>query len=347
MAETVRLFVGTSQGILTSRLKDGSCEAPTVSLEDVFPRAMAGAPEHPERVYAAAASDGLYRTVDAGQRWSRVLEGDVRAVAVDPTNDDVVYAGTEPVHLYRSEDSGNTWQELDGLLDLPEEARKNWWFPSEPHLGHVLQIFVHPDDPELLYVSIEHGGIARSRDGGKIWEDVSQGIDYLDIHMVAALPHHRDRFFAATAQGFYTSPDPAEGWQRSEAGFTRDYFHDFIFLPPRHANEPPTMLISTADKSPGSWNRPEHARGAVFRSFDSGESWHQVGKGLPAEMQENVWAVARHPSDPDSAFVGLGRARTGNNDTPGTVLVTHDRGDSWDRLDLDLPLVLSLVPAAG
>jgi len=347
MADALRLFVGTSQGVFTTRLKDGACETPSLSLRGAFPRAMAGAPGHPEGVYAAAANDGLYRTTDAGQHWARVLEGDVRAITIDPTNDDVIYAGTEPVHLYRSDDAGDTWQELTAILDLPEEVRKNWWFPNPPHLGHVLQIFVHPDDPRLLYVSVEHGGIVRSSDGGETWEDVSQGIDYLDIHMVATLPHRFDRYFAATAQGFYATPDPAEGWQRSETGFTRDYFHDFIFFPTARQDELPTMLISTADKSPGSWNRPEHARGAVFRSRDGGESWHWVGKGLPEEMQENVWAICRHPSDDNAALIGLGRGRSGNDNTPGAVLMTRDRGDTWERLDLQVPLVLSLVPATA
>ena len=108
------------------------------------------------------------------------------------------------------------WQELEGILKLPEEVRKNWWFPNPPHLGHILQIFVHPDATRLLYVCVEHGGIVRSSDGGETWEDVSQGIDYLDPHMVATVPHRFDRFLAATAQGFYATPDPAEGWQRSE-----------------------------------------------------------------------------------------------------------------------------------
>jgi photosystem II stability/assembly factor-like uncharacterized protein len=345
MADALRLYVGTSKGVFATRFKDGACETPTLSLTGAFPRAMAGAPGHPERVYAAAANDGLYRTTDAGRSWSRVFEGDVRAITIDPTNDDVVYVGTEPVHLYRSDDAGDTWHELGGILDLPEEVKKNWWFPNEPHLGHILQIFVHPDDPRLLYVSVEHGGIVRSSDGGATWEDVSQGIDYLDIHMVATAPHRFDRFFAATAQGFYATPDPAEGWQRSETGFTRDYFHDFVFFPPERHGEEPTMLISTADKSPGSWNRPEHARGAVFRSRDLGESWHWVGKGLPQEMPENVWAICRHPSNDDSALIGLGRHRSGPNDTPGAVFMTHDRGDSWERLNLEIPLVLSLVPA--
>src|SRR5581483_12190816 len=106
--------------------------------------------------------------------------------------------------------------------------------------------------------------------------DVTNGIDYVDIHMVQKL-RGRERYFAATARGFYATEDPADGWVRAENGFTRDYFYKYIIVPPKREGDNPTMLISTGDKSPGSWNRPDGARGAVFRSTDAGESWHQVG----------------------------------------------------------------------
>lgn len=344
MAEQLQLYVGTIQGIFTTSSDGSIWSPPQVTLPEVFSRGVVGGSRRPQRVFVAAGKDGLFRTEDAGRSWKQVLGGHVRAVAIDPSDDDVVYAGTEPVEIYRSADGGGTWEELAALTQLPEEVRARWWFPTPPHIGHVLHIFVHPDDSDQLYLSIEHGGIARSLDRGTTWEDVSEGIDHLDIHMVATLPHRFDRYYVATAEGFFTTADPAEGWARSEQGFTRDYFHDFIFLPPTRADDPPAMLISTADKNPGNWNRPEHARGAVFRSLDCGASWHWVGKGLPEEMPENVWAICNHPSDPNAAFVGLGRARTPGSTAPGTVAVTRDRGDSWERLALDLPLVLSLWP---
>lgn len=59
-----------------------------------------------------------------------MLAGDIRSVTVDPTDDKVIYSGVEPVALYRSEDGGENWQELTTLQEVPETARKNWWFPQ-------------------------------------------------------------------------------------------------------------------------------------------------------------------------------------------------------------------------
>jgi hypothetical protein len=204
----------------------------------------------------------------------------------------------------------------------------------------VRHIFVHPDDPKILHVCLEHGGIIRSFDRGQSWQDVSGGIDYLDIHHISSAPSRNDLYFVATARGFFKAGDPGQGWQRAENGFTRDYFHDFVFLP----GTTPAMLVATADKSPGYWDRPERAQGAVFRSRNLATSWERVGVGkwLPENMQQMVWALAQHPEDPSIVYAGLGAVSRGRSADAsqkghGDILVSADQGDNWDRLPLDLP----------
>jgi photosystem II stability/assembly factor-like uncharacterized protein len=165
-------------------------------FEDGIIDSIFGCAITPERVFVGVTHDGLYRTIDGGESWSKVLAGDIRSVTVDPTDDKVIYSGVEPVALYRSEDGGDHWQELTTLQEVPETARKNWWFPQPPHKGHIRNIFIHPDNTSIIYLCIEHGGIVRSLDRGKSWEDVSKGIDYLDIHVIANLPRPRHRQFA-------------------------------------------------------------------------------------------------------------------------------------------------------
>lgn len=358
MAEGVRLYAGTQHGLHVWRSRNGGWEAVTRQFTDRIVDVLAGDRRRPERVYASVVPDGLYRTDDAGRTWTRLLAGDVRAIAVDPTDERVVYAGTAPVHLYRSEDGGATWEELTALLELPPAVRKRWWTPYAPHTGHVRDIFVHPDDPRTLYLCLEHGGIVRSFDRGATWEDVSGGIDWVDMHALAALPGSRTRYYTAGAKAFYTSDDPAQGWVRAENGITRDYFNSFLFLPPR-AGEPPTMLVCTADGVPSAWRREERgARAAIFRSDDAARSWYRVGAGLAEELDAMIWGLAPHPHDPDAVFAGLGAIDRGDPlaptvpsapgvcDGPGTVLLTRDRGLSWQRLALELPADRVLLAAA-
>ena len=79
--------------------------------------------------------------------------------------------------LLRSDDGGRTWV-------------------CEPVAGDedIHHVTAHPDDPDLIYVSLgtasllhregEHGGVARSRDGGRTWEKVET--DYTRASLVPA-----------------------------------------------------------------------------------------------------------------------------------------------------------------
>jgi photosystem II stability/assembly factor-like uncharacterized protein len=308
-------------------------------FQDKVLESVSGLRKDPKRVYAGVAYDGLYRTEDGGLSWTKIFDGDVRSTTVDPTNEDVIYTGTEGVYLFRSEDRGNTFTEITSIRALPDEIRKKWWTPYPPALGHIITIYVHPEDGNMIYLCLKHGGILRSFNRGETWEDVSQGIDYLDIHVIQTRPHRQDKWFVSSARGFFTTEDPGKGWVRAENGFTRDYFHDFIFLPPEKQGGDPTMLIATADHSPGSWQRPEYARSAVFRSDDAARSWHRVVEGLEEEMEPMVWALINHPSDGNAAFAGIGRVSRGpaqGPTGPGSLMISRDRGESWQKI-ADIP----------
>lgn len=350
MTERVRLYAGTQHGLIVWRAQNGGWEEVSRGFADGIIDSIHGCHDQPERVYVGVTHDGLYRTDDGGRTWKKILAGDIRSVTVDPTSDDVIYAGLEPVALYRSEDRGETWKESTGLRALPEHVKKNWRFPQPPHQGHVRNIFIHPDDPRTLYLCIEHGGIVRSFDRGESWEDVSGGIDYLDIHVIANLPGCFDRYFVASARGFFTSDEPANGWIRAENGLTRDYFHDFLFLPPERAGENPAMLVATAEGSPGVWRREGRgARAALFKSADSAKSWQRVRRGLPDNLDPMVWALVHHPHDANSIFAGLGlvaRGHASGTGGAGKIIVSRDRGESWTEVPIELPADRVLWAAA-
>ncbi|HEY3115761.1 MAG TPA: hypothetical protein VGK54_03385, partial [Chloroflexota bacterium] len=327
------------EGMFVIKSNGNGWEIVNHEFKDKVVESVSGSRRDPQRVYVGVAYDGLYRTEDGGLHWKKIFEGDIRATNVDPTNEDVVFTGTEGVFLYRSDDRGETWTENESLRALPDDVRKKWWTPYPPALGHIITVYVHPDDANMIYLCLEHGGILRSFDRGESWEEVDTGIDYLDIHVIATLPHHFDKWFVSSARGFFTTPDPGQGWERAENGFTRDYFHDFIFLPPERSGGNPTMLIATADHSPGSWQRPEYARSAIFRSDDVAQTWHRVVEGLEEEMEPMAWALTNHPTDPNGAFAGIGRVSRGSAQGPtgpGRIMVSHDRGDSWQKV-LDVP----------
>ncbi len=348
MSENVRLYAGTQHGLIIWKSTDRGWREVGRQFEDGIIDSIHGCTKSPERVFVGVTHNGLYRTADGGQSWSKVLDGDIRSVAVDPTDDKVIYVGIEPVALFQSEDGGDHWREIAALKALPPSVRKNWWYPQPPHHGHVRNIHVHPDDPKTIYLCLEHGGIVRSFDRGESWEDVSKGIDYLDIHVIANLPKSKQRYYVASASGFFTSEKPEEGWARAENGMTRDYFHDFLFL---HSDpDKPIMLVAAADGSPGFWRRENRgARAALFKSTDGAQSWTRVTDGLADNLDSMIWALVRHPTDPRAVFAGLGNVARGHASGAGgagDLMISRDLGDSWERLDIELPADRVLWAAA-
>jgi photosystem II stability/assembly factor-like uncharacterized protein len=162
------------------------------------------------------------------------------------------------------------------------------------------------------------------------------------MHCIRALPGSQSRYFASAARGFFASDDTAAGWARAQNGCQREYFHSFIFFPPDRPQDSPVMLLASADRSPGYWNRPEGARSAIYRSADGAQSWHWVGEGLADEMPSMVNMLVNHPSERNGAFAGLG----GRRSSGGTLMVTHDRGDSWAELPIEVPPTIGLWAAA-
>jgi hypothetical protein len=166
MKDSNVFFLGTQTGVRVYTGHDDQWKDAGRHISGVAD-CLEGSKLHPEIVYCCVLQDGVYRTLDAGESWERIFEGDARAAAVDPSDDRVVYVGTEPVRLYRSEDQGNTWEELKNLLDLPDEVKRHWKSPQPQYEGHVRHILIDPDDPQILYLSIEHGGIVRTFDGSR------------------------------------------------------------------------------------------------------------------------------------------------------------------------------------
>jgi photosystem II stability/assembly factor-like uncharacterized protein len=327
MASKKRLYIGTDSGLTVMTQEGSGWDHYQDVLAGKFVRAMTSV-RGKSAAYACVTREGLYATWDGGGSWRLALPGNVHSVAVDPNDSQVVYAGTEPVSLFRSPDGGHSWAELSALRNQPESVKEKWWFPQYPHESHVLSIHVDGRDPRVLCVGLEHGGILRSTDNGTHWEDISEGIEYIDIHTVKGDPDQAGLYYAATARGFYRSDQCGRNWLFSERGVNRSYFHDLVVIP----GEPPALFLTTANGTPPAWIRKEKAQSAIFRSLDHGASWQQLSGGLPVSMERMIWNLAADPDDPDHLYAGTGEAqgqRSENVSSRGAVWLSPDRGEHW------------------
>ena len=207
MAESLRYYIAHNGGLES----DGeplrfACNTVAEHFPGVTLEHLIGGMKKPEIVFAAVAFDGGYRSEDAGKSWTKIMDGDVRTFTVDPHDERVVYMGIGPIRLFRSEDGGKKFEPLDGMLDFGPEVTKKWGVPAQLkgiEFPHVRHIFIHPDDQNLIYVLLEHGGVLLSRDRGKTWYDRSVGIDYVDMHYIENFPGSKERYYVSSARGFF------------------------------------------------------------------------------------------------------------------------------------------------
>ncbi len=134
--------------------------------------------------YGPNAERGVFRSLDGGLTWKKILYKDENTGAIDlafdPSNPQILYADMWASRrppwttgnsydgpgsgLYKSTDGGESWHPL--TKGLPTWAE---------HLGRI-GLGVAPSDPSRLYALVDSpslGGLYRSNDAGENWERIS------------------------------------------------------------------------------------------------------------------------------------------------------------------------------
>ena len=154
-------------------------------------------PKNPNRVFAAVLghpygpSDqrGVFRSLDGGKTWTRVLYKDVNTgasdVEIDPKHPEVVYAALWESRLGPSED-GNEFRGAGGGLFKSTDGGTTWKQLKNglPANGVQFDIAIAPSQPSRLYVELttmepsayataKGAGMFRSDDAGASWTKIT------------------------------------------------------------------------------------------------------------------------------------------------------------------------------
>ena len=143
--------------------------------------AVAGVPGDSSTYYAGAASGGVWKSIDGGNRWTPIFDKQpaaaIGSLAVAPSDPSIVWAGTGEAWMirdsdvmgngiYKSTDAGTTWTNM-GLGET----------------GRIGRIVVNPTNPDIVFACAlgratgpqAERGVFRTNDGGQHWDGVLFG----------------------------------------------------------------------------------------------------------------------------------------------------------------------------
>ena len=206
------------------------------------------------RPYGPNTERGVYRTLDGGKTWEKVLYKDENTgaiqVTIDPNNSNIIYADLWAARqgpwengawngkesgLFKSTDGGNTWKKLTAGLPTTEQGLARIGF------------CIAPSNSNRLYATVEagkYGGIYRSDDAGENWQLMNpderlwgRGNDFAEVK---ADPKNADIVYTADIVT-WKSVDAGKTWSAFRGAPGGDDYHRIWINP----NDPRIMLIAT------------------------------------------------------------------------------------------------------
>jgi hypothetical protein len=214
--------------------------------------------------------------------------------------------GTEGAHLLQLSADGLARVETFEQVPGKEEWYTPWGGPPDTRSIAVT-------DENVLLVNVHVGGIARSGDGGRSW---SPTIDvHADVHQVVAVRGRRELALASAAVGLCRSTDGGTSWTVDDEGL--------------HATYCRAVAVGGSSVYVSASEGPRGRRSAIYRTALSGGSLERVTDWIDGNVDSGCLAARD-----DTVVYGT---------VDGTVMRSHDRGDSWSVVEKGLDTVLSVT----
>ncbi|HEV2348799.1 MAG TPA: sialidase [Terriglobia bacterium] len=248
--------------------------------------AVAGVAGDPSTYYAGAASGGIWKSSDGGNRWVPIFDHEpvaaIGALAVAPSDPNVIWAGTgEPWVIRDSDVMGNgVYKSVD--------AGKNWAHMGLEETGRISRVVVDPRNPDTVFVCAlgratgpqQERGVFRTTDGGQHWDRVLFADPNTGCSGMAMDPRNPRVLFAGMWQVELHTWGEFSGGPGSGIYVSRDGGVKWTRLDGQGLPKPPVgkidLAVAPTDSSRVYALIQTRDEGSVWRSDDGGENWHVV-----------------------------------------------------------------------
>lgn len=325
----MKLFIASGNELLVAEKRTGEWSLVSRSLPKGDIQAVAAEPQG-GAVFAGTLDHGLWYSTNEGESWEQigkdVLHNRVMALHVtsykgtDRDEETRLYVGTEPSELYCTTNYGQTWERFPSLLTLP--SKSTWSFPPRPYTHHVRDIATSKKDKNFILAGIELGGVMRSLDGGKSFEDRKEGSQF-DCHTIKVHPENDQLIYEAGGGGFAESRDKGNTWNTHNDGLGEFTYLVHVAVDPGDSE----LVVVSAAEGPMTAYSPSRAHTHIYRREKTGGVWSRVSDGLPDPTHSTVYHLHSNPNEPHCFYA------VNNNG----IYCSDDKGKTWSEAPVQWP----------
>jgi photosystem II stability/assembly factor-like uncharacterized protein len=289
-------------------------------------------------IYAAAATGGVFKTIDKGENWFPIFDDQpclsIGDIGIDPNNSDIIYVGTGEANgghnnfpglgIYKSVDAGENWKYIG--LD------------STISIGRII---VDPSNSQKIFVAAvgsyftpnQQRGVYLSEDGGNTWQKslfVSDSTGAIDLVMNSENPNilyaamwervrrpilRAETHLNGPTGGIYKTIDGGISWVKlgPDNGLPDPSIDQIGRIGLGISQSNPSIIYALYNDGTSPYG--------LYKSTDDGENWLLTSNSFPGSSDFSWYfgQIRVHPTNPDMIFV-----------LDVSLIYSMDSGISWN-----------------